>query len=409
MIRTPERIRAHARAAVALCLTTAIVAISPAEAQVKPLKIPERPSFRASVDTNDWTEYYKRGMSLIVTRPRLAADAFYWAERLDPTRAEPVYARWAAMWLDQPQLLKDYGEGSERVLQSPAVQRLDSLNYLARLRNPMVYQGLMRLVLTAMHDYSDGRGNWDWNRDPEMVAWLDYTDGRFPQAVSRYGAILRKDPERHYHLRYHRALAFSGLQQFDSAATELTLLVEEMHRRDQKRLVYFYDSKAMFEYAAGLMYVAARRYEEAREAFMRALSDDLAFYPAHSALGTILLQLGDTTVAIGEYQQALDLNRADPYTRYNFSLVLMNARQTDAAIEHLRFVIDAEPYFAAPYYYLGRILDSQGKHAEAMTYYDAFVARAPRSLAQPLAFVKERITEFTAAGVVPVPPRVAGQ
>lgn len=394
-----------------LLLAAACVALlgSPLDAQAGREKEPRRPSLKAAADTNDWREYYNYAMGLVATRPGPAADALYWAERLDPTRAEPMYARWAALWMNQPQLLKDYAEGSERVLNSAAAQRIDSLNWTARLRNPMVNQGIRRLLLKAMYDHTEGAGNWEWSMEPTNRAWLDYTEANFKRSAERFGAIIAKDPRRHYHLRFDRALAFYAMNQFDSAATELTTLVEELHRRDQKRLVYFYDSKAMFEYSVGLLHTAARRYEEARQAFMRALSDDLAFYPAHGALGTISLALGDTATAISEYNQAVELNPSDEVIRYDFALVLMNAGQHAAAMEHLRFVVRSEPYFASPYYYLGRILDSQGKHAEAMTYYDAFLARAPRTLGQAVTFVRGRMTEFSNAGVVAVPIPASAQ
>ena len=406
-----EGTRRPARAALSICLAVALIAAdaAPLGAQHNRDREPPRPQLRAAADTNEWLEYHNYAMSVIVTRPQYAADALYWAERLDPTRAEPMYARWAALWMIQPQLLKDYSSGAERVLNSPSVQRIDSLNYTARLRNPMVNQGVRRLVLHKMYDHVFGEGNWEWNRDPEMLAWLDYTEGKYTRAVAQLGKIIGKDPEKHYALRYDRALTFYAMQQYDSAAMELTQLVEAMHKRDQKKLVYFYDSKAMFEYAAGVMYAEGRKFEPARQAFMRALSEDLAFYPAHRALGAMSLVLGDTAMAISEYQQALELNPSDLVTRYNFALVLMNAGQRDQAVELLKAVVEAEPYFAAPWYYLARILDVQGKHAEAMTYYTGFIPRAPKSVAPGVVFAQKRIAEFSAAGIVPVPARVAGQ
>src|SRR5688500_12160091 len=167
---------------------------APLEAQDWLEKPPRRPSLKAGADTNDWREYYNHAMSLVATRAGLAANALYWAERLDPTRAERTYARWAVLWINQPRMLRDYYDGSERVINSPAVRRLDSLNYLARLRNPMVDQGIRRLMLKSMYDYADGVGNWEWSMAPENRAWLDYTEGNYKQAVERYGRIIARNP-----------------------------------------------------------------------------------------------------------------------------------------------------------------------------------------------------------------------
>ncbi len=396
---TSRRPRALAR----ICCVGVCVILGAQPVSAQPEEAPRRPRLRASADTNDWVEYQNHAMNIIVTNPRDAAAALYWAERLEPLRAEPTYARWAALWMTRPQLLRDYWTGAEKVLKSPDVLRLDSLNYTARLRNPMVNQAARRLVMHAMLDHVAGPGRWQWNRNPEMLAWLDYTNGSFTRAAARLGEVIAKDPEKHYQLRYTRALAFYAMQHLDSAATELDQLIAEMRRRDEKELVYFYDSKAMFEYAAGVTRAEGLRFEEARQAFMRALSEDLAFYPAHRGLAAMSLALGDTSMAIKEYELALELNPDDLVTRYYFGLALMNAGRRDEAIGHLMFVVDAEPYFAAPYYYIGRMLESRGRQADAMRYYGEFIPRAPRSQAPAVAVVQGRLSALAASGITPTP------
>lgn len=371
--------------------------------------MPRRPALKASADTNDWMEYQRYAMNIIVANPGRAADALYWAERLDPMRAEPTISRWAALWMARPKLLADYWTGSEKIRNSPSVRRIDSLNYAARLRDPMVNQAVRLLVAQTIINHFAGRGNWEWDREPEVQAWLNYTRGNFSRAAAELAPVIDKDPEKHNALRYTRALAFAGMQEFDSAAAELTRLVAEMRRRDEKEMVYFYNSKAMFEYATGVMHVQARKFDEARQAFMRALTEDLAFYPAHRGLGALALGMGDTAMAITEYQQALELKPDDVVTRYYLALVLTNARRRDEAIEHLQFVVDAEPYFPEPWYYLGRILEARGRQAEALAYYSGFIARAPRSQAAGIALVQDRIAALAAAGVVAVPAWKAEQ
>ena len=390
----------------ALCCAAAWIMASAGSAggQGKAEPVPRRPALKASADTNDWMEYQQYAMNIIVANPGRAAEALYWAERLEPTRAEPTMARWAALWMTRPKLLGDYWMGSEKIRNSPAVRRLDSLNYSARLRDPMVNQAVRLLVAQTMLNHLVGRGNWEWDREPEVKAWLDYTTGHFARAAAGLATVIEKDPEKYHGLRYTRALALAGMQEYDSAAAELTRLVEEMRQRDEEEIVYFYNSKAMFEYATGVMHMQARKFEDARQAFMRALTEDLAFFPAHRALGALALGRGDTATALTEYQLALELKPDDVVTRHYFALLLFNARRHDAAIEHLRFVIEAEPYFPDPYYYLGRILEARGQRAEALEHYAGFVARAPRSQSAGVALVKGRMSALEAAGVTPVPP-----
>ena len=65
-----------------------------------------------------------------------AAAAFYHASRLDPTWADPVYARRIALFMAEPRMFSQYLRGSRRVVASPGVQRLDSLYLRALTLNP---------------------------------------------------------------------------------------------------------------------------------------------------------------------------------------------------------------------------------------------------------------------------------
>jgi hypothetical protein len=49
--------------------------------------------------------------------------------------------------------------------------------------------------------------------------------------------------------------------------------------------VYFYDSKALFEHTIGMLLEQENDFAGAREAYARALQEDLAFYRPTSGLG----------------------------------------------------------------------------------------------------------------------------
>ena len=50
---------------------------------------PRRPKFTVVRDTNSAGAYYYHGLSVLDRDPQQAADAFYWASRLDPEWADP--------------------------------------------------------------------------------------------------------------------------------------------------------------------------------------------------------------------------------------------------------------------------------------------------------------------------------
>src|SRR5439155_1125459 len=80
--------------------------------------------------------------------------AFYWASRLDPTRAEPLYARWVAYWMRLPGWFEEYVEERPRVLESPNVAQVDSLYQQALFRNPLT----PRTLHILLYDQLPGRG-----------------------------------------------------------------------------------------------------------------------------------------------------------------------------------------------------------------------------------------------------------
>ncbi|HYD51896.1 MAG TPA: hypothetical protein VEA99_04690, partial [Gemmatimonadaceae bacterium] len=77
----------HLRAArIAGLVFVAFASVLPAQSRV-----PLRPRLVAGADTNDAASYYAAGITLIERDPKTAADAFYWATRLEPTHADAFY------------------------------------------------------------------------------------------------------------------------------------------------------------------------------------------------------------------------------------------------------------------------------------------------------------------------------
>src|SRR5688500_19144708 len=74
---------------------------------------PRRPTLAATADTNDWSAYYDAGSRWVEADPKKAADAFYWASKLDPTRPEPFYGRRVALLLQDPRRLVRYWRGDK--------------------------------------------------------------------------------------------------------------------------------------------------------------------------------------------------------------------------------------------------------------------------------------------------------
>jgi tetratricopeptide (TPR) repeat protein len=363
----------------ALCLTA-----TAATAQ----KVPKRPELFAGADTNSWFTYYQAGLSNLRRRPDIAADDFYWAERLNPGAPEPLYAGWVAYWKKRPDRFWDYVAGKRFVVESKEVQHIDSLRLKALQRNPLMYQGLWIELF-------EDEGPLNMSLDPAMQGIIAYAHGNPMRAAERLGQAVKSKDNRSF--RYDRALALYQIAQYDTAANELQLLIDDMKKREEKKLVRMYESKQMYEYAIGILMVAKGDTTAAREALGKALTEDLSFAPAHVALAHLSAASGDTTTAVQELSQAVEIDSTDVVAQFELGVHLMMQNKTDEAKTHLRKAIALEPYFAQPYFPLAYILEFDANNKEAAEMYLAYAARATRAEEQRANTARARAAELQKA------------
>ena len=372
-------------------------------------RVPARPRLTAAADTNSAHAYFAHGINVLEQQPHQAADAFYWAARLDPAWADPLYARRIALMMSDPRRLEGYMEGNRRIIQSPGIRQIDSLQYRALTLNPFLYRRLDRQLVKFYIRSSIKRGesmqsvsqrtddglldhvieSWLNTADPGMRGWSSYSAGRFQDALRHYASAL-KGSRNKSDIHADRARIFFMTGSMDSARVSMTQAVEQMRKKDQDDLVYFYESKALYEHSIGMIHEERDDLAAARDAYARALQEDLSYYPAHTRLAMLALEEGDTTTAQGAMALAVQIRGDDPGLRYNYGLMLVVARKLDEAEEQARKAIESEPYFARPYNLLGRVLEAKGKRDEAVAQYREFLRRAPREDAQR-SWVTERL------------------
>jgi hypothetical protein len=135
----------------ALCIAFGItIAARPAAGQ-RTEHQPERPELPAGSDRNDPWSYYRLAQSQLRDDPEKAANAFYWAARLNPTWAEPFYGRRVALLLRDPRRLSRYMRGDKGVIRSRETQAIDSLYLQALTLNPFLGPQLDHMILDAHH------------------------------------------------------------------------------------------------------------------------------------------------------------------------------------------------------------------------------------------------------------------
>jgi tetratricopeptide (TPR) repeat protein len=349
-------------------LGLAILCLAPSVARSQ--TEPDRPSLKAPADTNDWEPYFDLGVAKLRRHPLEAAECFYWAARLAPDRAEPLIARWVAFFLRDQDLWIGYLRGEAAVLRLPEVIRADSLRYRAYLRNPFVHQGLSVLLFEQL----PGR----FRTDPATRGWIAYAEGDLTTAATLFGEAIAKDSVKNRWVRQLHAGTLVNLGQLDGALAEMQALLRQLRREDSVQ-VRSYESKELILYSIGLLYGGRGRSAQARDAYRQALVENLAFAPAHRALASLAGHQQDFATAVSELSQAVELDGDDPVLRYEYGNALLAAGNAAEAVPQLRRAAQREPWWADPYFSLGKALESTGAPDQAVAAYRMFVSRAPRT------------------------------
>ncbi len=354
---------------------------------------PARPAMYAGADTNDAQAYYDFGLAQLEKDPMLADAGFYWAARLNPTRADAFYARRVAQLLTNSERLARYWRGDRSTLRSDDIRRIDSLYLQALMLNPFFYEGLERRLQDAViahiarqesNAYGGTAGAVEYSIQRYLSqasygekAFRAYSDGRFSEALELYARAI-KEPRTRYYNRMMRGRLFFQLDQPDSALNELTLAVEDMRKKDKKDLIYVYQSKALLEHAIGMAHERLGEREKAKEAYARALQEDLAYVGAHVRLAYLALNTRDSVAAVSEFALATQLRPDDAGLRYQYGFILLETGKLDEAEEHLRESRRLNPVYALPAFALGHVYERQGRKAEARSAYQAFLGLVSR-------------------------------
>ena len=375
--------------------------LAPRVAAQKAGKPIPRPKSREIADTNDAQAYYAIGLRDFRDDPGSAADAFYWAARLNPGWADPLYARRAAVLSSKQTLLNAIMTNNRR--NRPELRSLDSLLARAYMLNPFLYRRLDQQLFLNFLTNGDRRAQAELNYEinvaisqsrPSMQAWYAYSQGNFERALQQYARAIESEKET-ADLHLERARILGMRNQVEPAVAEFQLALDELRQKDEKSLVVLYDSKALAEFSVATLLEGAGQTQQAKEAYGRALQEDLAYYPAHMRLGLLAMSQGDTTAALSELAMAAEIATSDPFVHYMNGWALGKAKHTTEAIAELTKATELEPYYALPNLILGAQYEALEKAPEALAAYDRFLKTTSASDPQRQ-FATDRIEDLKA-------------
>jgi len=380
----------HAKRILEITFSLALAAApaSPQRAQQQP----PRPELPDGADRNDPWTYYRLAQSALTESPGKAADAYYWAARLNPVWAEAFYGRRIALLLNDPRRLTRYWRGDKSAVRE--TMGIDSLYLYALTLNPFLGPSLDHLILDAVIDeysrqYANSSGaspnevayqvqTYFRMGPPEWQAMRAYRDGRYDDALSLYAKAIPRSKQKGP-LLAERGRLFYQLGQHDSALVTLTQALTEMRKADKDDLVFFYQSKALMEERIGMIHRVKGDKAAAREAFGRALAEDLSYFPAHVQLAYLGLEAGDTATVMNEMDLAVSIKPDDPGIRYQYGFALGSLNRLKEAETQLKKAIELDPEFAAPHFTLADVYQASGRKPEAAKEYETFLSLAAKN------------------------------
>ncbi|HKE92482.1 MAG TPA: tetratricopeptide repeat protein [Gemmatimonadales bacterium] len=377
--------------------------------------MPKRPSLGVDADTNSAQQYYAYAVANLTKYPERAADGFFWAAQLDPTSAQPLYGRRVALLLMSADVFFiRYMNGDRAFTHTPDASRIDSLELHARMLDPLfereLEKNLVMRYLEAQYDFDNAtrtgseRQTFDYyveqylrtSASPYMRAVLAVSDGRMNVALRLYRDALMQGHHAGAEVHMARGEVFHILGNDDSARVEMELGLDSLRGRAAKDIVHLYESKSVFHHGIGLIWERAGLIDQARQEYMRALQEDPRYYPAHLRLGLLALAEGDTTTALSELALAEQIKEDEPVVQTTYGAVLVELGHLGDADRHLHRAAELDPFYAAPYYALGRVAELAHRPTDAVQHYRAYLARAaaqePRA-----ADVRRRLADLQAS------------
>ncbi len=344
-----------------------------------------RPPLAAGADTNSWLAYYNYGVANLRHDRDKAEAGFVWATRLDPSRGEPLFGRWVTWWRRNPGLWNDILKGKPAALESPIVAQVDSLRLRALQRNPFVPP----VLAVVLYERLSG---WNYSWDDFDSGLRHYSGGNYNEAVREFERFVLLDTANDW-VREYIALAAIAAHRYDRAANEISVLLADAERAESRKVNRLYQSRELLYYGLGALRLLLADSAAARDDFGRALTENLAFYPAHAQLADMDLARGDTAQALTEYGQAMELGAEDGVLHYRYARLLGDAGRLAAAESELRRAIALEPYYAPPYLGLALVLETRGDSTAAIDQYRQYLSRTYR--ADPrIAMAQQRIREL---------------
>ncbi|MFQ5872247.1 MAG: tetratricopeptide repeat protein [Dehalococcoidia bacterium] len=151
-----------------------------------------------------------------------------------------------------------------------------------------------------------------------------------------------------------------GLMQGKEFEAQLTRLGETFVENRQK---------ARDHYRTGLAFSQAGQKEEAARELAQAINLSPEFLNAHLQLGYLLLETGDTQIALKEFRYVKERNPLSPSARIGIGIAYLRLGKRDKGIQLLEEAVSINPNPVRGYTELGKAYEAKGDMTRALYFY----------------------------------------
>lgn len=145
----------------------------------------------------------------------------------------------------------------------------------------------------------------------------------------------------------------------------------------------------------GLELYRAKRFNEAKETFSRAINIKPGYATAYNNLGLIFMEEGNEKEAEIKYRSALKVNPNYPEALNNLGLLYAKQGNYDEAIRLYQSALNIKPDYPDAHLNLAILLERSGYIVEAKKHYNSFIEDAPKENRTAISKVRKHLVNLS--------------
>ncbi len=251
-------------------------------------------------------------------------------------------------------------------------------SYLVLIRLGECYRSLNQLTQAKQSFEAAFQVNPNGPAVMARLGEIALAEKNFAEAVEYLESALKSQPAANM-LHYPLAIAYRGLGKLEEANHHLSkqgmvgVQPPDLLKKQLSELVVGFRVYTQ----VGKLAFSAGRYNEAAEAFLKAVEADPDVAGVRINLGAALVKLQEYEHAISQFKEAVSISPENVTARFNLGKILSYLGKYVAAINHLQVAVEKEPDDAQAHFVLANALQHEKSFEKAFEHYKEAVKQDP--------------------------------